>query len=213
MGYLLLMMLAILTTHHLGPDLSMKIYTRTGDQGETALFGGQRVSKDHDRIEAYGTVDELNAVLGVVRAEIAALAQRASGDGGDPGEIDALLSSVQHHLFDLGAELAAPDPEKQGADLLTNEHVKALEEAIDKFDGELPPLKQFILPGGGNVAAHMHVARCVCRRAERLVVALGHHEAVREIPVQYVNRLADLLFVLARFANHTAGIPDVPWEK
>ncbi|MEM6329093.1 MAG: cob(I)yrinic acid a,c-diamide adenosyltransferase [Planctomycetota bacterium] len=183
----------------------MKIYTRTGDQGETALFGGQRVSKDHDRIEAYGTVDELNAVLGVVRTELAA--------GGDPGGIDPLLSRVQHQLFDLGAELAAPSPEEQGTDLLTDRHVASLEQAIDEFDSRLEPLRQFILPGGGAAAAHLHVARCVCRRAERLIVALGHHEAVRETPVQYVNRLADLLFVLARAANHAAGVADVPWSK
>ncbi|MEM6799552.1 MAG: ATP:cob(I)alamin adenosyltransferase, partial [Planctomycetota bacterium] len=104
----------------------MKIYTRTGDQGETALFGGQRVSKDHDRIEAYGTVDELNAVLGVVRAELST--------AGDPGGLDPLLSRIQHQLFDLGAELAAPSPEQQGTDLLTERQVKSLEEAIDEFD-------------------------------------------------------------------------------
>ncbi|MEM9186045.1 MAG: cob(I)yrinic acid a,c-diamide adenosyltransferase [Planctomycetota bacterium] len=183
----------------------MKIYTRTGDQGETALFGGQRVSKDHDRIEAYGTVDELNAVLGVVRAELA--------EEGDAGGLDGLLGKVQHQLFDLGAELAAPRPEEQGTDLLTNEDVQSLERAIDQHESALAPLKQFILPGGAKSAAQLHVARCVCRRAERLVVALGHHEAVRETPVQYMNRLADLLFVLARAANRARGIDDVPWQK
>ena len=183
----------------------MKIYTRTGDQGETALFGGQRVSKDHDRIEAYGTVDELNAVLGVVRAEL--------GDAGDPGRIDPLLARVQHQLFDLGAELATPSPEEKGTALLTDSQVASLEQAIDEYEAKLTPLKQFILPGGSRAASHLHVARCVCRRAERLIVALGHHEAVRETPVQYVNRLADLLFVLARAANHAAGVGDVPWNK
>ncbi len=183
----------------------MKIYTRTGDQGETALFGGQRVSKDHDRIEAYGTVDELNAVLGVVRADLTAT--------GDPGELDPVLSAIQHQLFDLGAELSTPSPEQQGTDLVSDQHVAGLEEAIDRFEARLEPLKQFILPGGGSVAAQLHVARCVCRRAERLIVALGHHEAVRQTPVQYVNRLADLLFVLARAANHAEALPDVPWSK
>ncbi|MEM8864937.1 MAG: cob(I)yrinic acid a,c-diamide adenosyltransferase [Planctomycetota bacterium] len=183
----------------------MKIYTRTGDQGETALFGGQRVSKDHNRIEAYGTIDELNAVLGVVRAELAT--------EGDPGGLDGLLGTVQHQLFDLGAELAAPSPEEQGTDLLSADHVAALEEAIDTHEARLQPLKQFILPGGNRAASQLHVARCVCRRAERLIVALGHREAVRETPVQYANRLADLLFVLARVANQAAGIDDVPWQK
>jgi len=187
-------------------ESNMKIYTRTGDQGETALFGGQRVSKDHDRIEAYGTVDELNAVLGVVRAELAKETQQGNG-------LDALLGSVQHHLFDLGAELATPDPEQRGTDLLTEQHVAELEAAIDRYEEQLEPLRQFILPGGSPSAAHLHVARCVCRRAERLIVAVGHHEALRALPVQYVNRLADLLFVLARAANHQAGLTDVPWEK
>lgn len=184
----------------------MKIYTRTGDQGETALFGGQRVSKDHDRIEAYGTVDELNAVLGVVRAELAAVSWETT-------KLNQLLSDIQHQLFDLGAELAAPAPEEQGTSLLADRHIEALEQSIDQHEAALEPLKQFILPGGSSVAAHLHVARCVCRRAERLIVALGHHEAVRETPVQYVNRLADLLFVLARAANHFDGVGDVPWNK
>lgn len=184
----------------------MKIYTRTGDQGETALFGGQRVSKDHDRIEAYGTVDELNAVLGVVRAELL-------NAGWDTAQLDKLLGDIQHQLFDLGAELAAPSPEEQGTNLLADRHIELLEQQIDQHEAVLEPLRQFILPGGSKVAAHLHVARCVCRRAERLIVALGHHEAVRETPVQYVNRLADLLFVLARASNHFDGVGDVPWDK
>ncbi|MEN1678913.1 MAG: cob(I)yrinic acid a,c-diamide adenosyltransferase [Planctomycetota bacterium] len=183
----------------------MKIYTRTGDQGETSLFGGQRVAKDHDRIEAYGTIDELNAVLGVAQAELAA--------EGDPGELAPLLDRLQHQLFDLGAELAAPSPEKQGTDLLGDPQVEELESEIDRLEEKLPPLTQFILPGGTLAASHLHVARCVCRRAERLIVALGHHEAVRDTPIRYVNRLADLLFVVARVANQAAGRPDVPWQK
>ncbi|MEM6656363.1 MAG: cob(I)yrinic acid a,c-diamide adenosyltransferase [Planctomycetota bacterium] len=182
----------------------MKIYTRSGDQGETALFGGPRVSKDHDRIEAYGTVDELNAVLGLARTDLAE----------DPtADVDELLGRVQHQLFDLGAELATPTPEEKGTALLTGKHIADLEGAIDHYDSELPALTQFILPGGTRVAAQLHLARCVCRRAERLVVALGHHEALRETPMQYLNRLSDLLFILARVANERVGHGDVSWSK
>lgn len=184
----------------------MKIYTRTGDQGETALFGGPRVSKDHDRIEAYGTVDELNAVLGVVRHELTMVKFDAS-------DVDELLGRVQHQLFDMGAELATPSPEEKGTALLNDAHISALENAIDKFESELKPLTQFILPGGSGAAAQLHMARCIGRRAERLVVALGHHEAVRATPMQYLNRLSDLLFVLARVANHRCGAGDIGWSK
>lgn len=182
----------------------MKIYTRTGDQGETGLFGGPRVPKDHTRIEAYGTVDELNAELGLARAELK-----------DPSlaDIDALLGRVQHHLFDIGAELATPDPVTKGTALLAGSHIELLEQAIDTHDGELTPLKQFILPGGTRAAAQLHVARCVCRRAERVVVSLAGLEAVREEPVRYLNRLSDLLFTIARVVNHRVGEGDVPWNK
>lgn len=184
----------------------MKIYTRTGDDGVTGLFGGGRVSKHDARIEAFGAVDELNAVVGVARAELAAADWECEG-------LDALLDAVQHHLFDLGAELATRDPQEQGTAMLGERHVKLLEEEIDRLDARLEPLKQFILPGGARAAAQLHLARCVCRRAERLIVALARRESVRDLTVIYVNRLSDLLFVAARAANQAAGVGDVPWNK
>ena len=179
----------------------MKIYTKTGDAGETGLFGGPRVRKDAPRIAAYGEVDELNAVLGLARSTQ------------PPGEIDQLLQRLQNHLFDLGAELATPDPTQHGTNLLGQSEIQVLEEAIDEMEGKLPPLTQFILPGGAPLAAHLHVARCVCRRAERSIVALSQIENVSATALTFVNRLSDLLFVLARFANQLSGTPDVAWEK
>jgi cob(I)alamin adenosyltransferase len=179
----------------------MKIYTKTGDGGDTGLFAGPRVRKHHPRIEAYGAVDELNSLVGVVRAE------------GPPGEIDHLLAQAQHDLFLLGAELATPDPAKLGMSLLGEVHIKRWEDAIDSYEAELPPLKEFILPGGTRVAAGLHLARTVCRRAERCVVALADAERARHETIQYLNRLGDLLFVLARAANAAAGVVDVPWRK
>ncbi len=181
----------------------MKIYTKTGDSGETGLFAGPRVRKHHPRIEAYGNVDELNSVLGVVRAERA------------PAEIDAVLGQIQHDLFTLGAELASPDPEKQSVSLLGARHIELLEQAIDHYEAGLPPLREFILPGGTRVAAGLHLARTVCRRAERGVVALADAEGalVRPTPIQYLNRLSDLLFVLARAANAAGGCSDIAWRK
>jgi cob(I)alamin adenosyltransferase len=182
----------------------MKIYTRTGDQGETGLFRGARVRKDHARIEAYGTVDELNAALGVARLEVAPLA----------GEIDALLHEIQNDLFDLGAELATPDPAKEPR-TVTSRRVEELEQAIDAFDARLPPLTQFILPGGSPAGAHLHLARTICRRAERRVVTLAgmQGEHVSAEAIRFLNRLGDLLFVLARAANQVAGVVDAPWVK
>jgi cob(I)alamin adenosyltransferase len=181
----------------------MKIYTKTGDSGETGLYGGPRVRKDSPRIEAYGTVDELNALLGLVRAEEL------------PNEFDALLARIQSELFDVGAELATPDPERHGTALVGAARIAALESAIDRFEATLAPLKQFILPGGTRAAASLHVARTVCRRAERHVVTLSHapSETVSADLIIYLNRLSDLLFVLARAANAAAGQADVPWEK
>jgi len=179
----------------------MKIYTKTGDSGETGLFGGPRVGKDAPRIAAYGDIDELNAVIGLARSLL------------PPREIDALLERVQHHLFDLGAELATPDPAKHGTHLLGPAEIAALEEAIDEMEGTLPPLRQFILPGGAPIAAQLHVARCVCRRAERSIVALSHIDAVSATVLMYINRLSDFLFVMARFANQGSGTADVPWTK
>lgn len=179
----------------------MKIYTKTGDQGDTGLFGGPRVRKDHLRIEAYGSVDELNAVLGLVRSE------------SPPAEIDALLESIQNSLFDVGAELASPDPARMGVTVVGPGQAQALERAIDLYETRLPPLKTFILPGGCRAAAQMHLARTVCRRAERRLVALAAAESISGELIVYLNRLSDLLFVLARELNRAAGQGDVPWKK
>lgn len=188
----------------------MKIYTKTGDAGQTGLFGGGRVAKDHARIAAYGTLDELNAAIGVARTEVV----RADwSDHQVREQVDSILSEAQNRLFDLGAELATPDPEKLGMPLLEARHVETLEKAIDRHELSLPPLNQFVLPGGSAAAAQTHLARCVCRRAEREMVTLGVIESIRELPLIYVNRLSDLLFVLARVANHAAGVGDTPWEK
>lgn len=179
----------------------MKLYTKTGDDGETGLFGGPRVRKNSPRIEAYGTVDELNAVVGVVRTH------------GPPADLDELLARIQNELFDLGAELATPEPAKFGIAGATDAHVAALEREIDRYEAELEPLRQFILPGGTPAAAALHLARVVCRRAERCVVTLTETEALSPNTVIYLNRLSDLLFVLARAANRRAGVADVPWRK
>jgi cob(I)alamin adenosyltransferase len=181
----------------------MKIYTKTGDDGETGLFAGPRVKKDDPRIEAYGTVDELNSVLGLVRS------------AKPPADIDRLLACVQNELFDLGAELATPDPKSRGTNLITQQNVESLEKAIDQFDANLPPLKTFILPGGTPAAAWLHLARTICRRAERRVVTLGDEPNVSlsSLVVIYLNRLSDLLFVLARAANQAAKVEDVKWDQ
>jgi cob(I)alamin adenosyltransferase len=179
----------------------MKIYTKTGDGGETGLFGGPRVFKDDPRVEAYGEVDELNAVLGLVRCEEI------------EGRIDQLLATIQNELFDLGAELASPEPERVGTKRVTAAQAGVLESAIDEYEARLPPLKNFILPGGVRAAALLHLARTVCRRAERRVVALRRHEPISADMVVYLNRLSDLLFVLSRAVNHLADRGDVPWQQ
>ena len=166
----------------------MKIYTRTGDLGETGLFGGPRVGKDMARIEAFGTIDELNAVLGAVRAEALS------------GDVDQVLERIQRALLDLGAELASPHPVKQGTRKIDRPDVSALEAQIDRFQESLEPLDEFILPGGNRAAALLHLARTVCRRAERRLVTLVRHsqEEISLPLLAYLNRLSDLLFVLAR---------------
>lgn len=181
----------------------MKIYTRTGDSGETGLFGGGRVSKHHHRVAAYGDVDELNAVLGVARAT-------------EPRKFhDELLESIQRDLFAIGGHLATPDPDKVQKALekaaLSEARITAFEAAIDALDEGLPPLHAFVLPAGTPKAAALHQARTTCRRAERSVVALAHEEAVPELFLVYLNRLSDLLFTLARAANTAAGQGDVTW--
>ena len=181
----------------------MKIYTKTGDDGETGLFGGARVSKASARVEAYGTVDELNAVLGMARAS------------GADEELDLLLGAIQSDLFTLGAELATvPGKEAAlGIPLLDGRDVARLEAAIDVSEAALPPLKNFVLPAGTPTAAALHLARTVCRRAERAVVALPEGEGARAELRVYLNRLSDLLFSLARHTNLRAGVDDVPWSQ
>ena len=177
----------------------MKLYTRTGDDGTTGLIGGRRVAKDDLRLDAYGTVDELNAALGLAAAGDAVWAGR--------------LAAVQADLFVVGSHLAAPDGGTNNIHLpaLPEDATRRLERGIDAAEERLPPLTSFILPGGTETAARLHVARCACRRAERLTVALSHHEAVPPAVVVYLNRLSDWLFVQARLANHEAGVADVPW--
>lgn len=178
-----------------------KIYTKTGDEGETGLFGGPRVRKDSVRIEAYGAVDELNAVLGL--AHTASL----------PEDAARLVVRLQRELFDLGAELASPDPHGMGLPVFGGERIASLESAIDQHEATLAPLKQFILPGGDRGAAWLHLARTVCRRAERRVATLAAAEALSPYPLVYLNRLSDLLFVLARSVNQAAGVADQPWRQ
>ena len=179
----------------------MKIYTKTGDRGDTGLFGGTRVSKASARVSSYGDVDELNSVLGLIAAH----------------EIDAgvrtQLERIQGELFTLGAELAST-PEKAvntGVDLLDERDIQRFETEIDALERDLPPLKSFVLPGGDPQAARLHLARTTCRRAERGVVALAAREAVRPEILRYLNRLSDLLFVMARHANFRAKVADIPW--
>ena len=181
----------------------MKIYTKTGDAGETGLFGGGRVAKDHSRVQAYGDVDELNSAIGVARAT-------------QPMHfMDEILEAIQRDLFALGGHLATPDPERVRQALekaeLTTDRVVDFERTIDSADQELPPLKAFVLPAGTPKAAALHLARTVCRRAERSVVRLSHEADVPELFLVYLNRLSDLLFALARLANHRDGAGDVTW--
>jgi cob(I)alamin adenosyltransferase len=179
----------------------MKIYTRTGDDGETGLFGGGRVLKCDPRLAACGALDELNALLGWCRST------------GLPAEIDKLIGQLQHDLFALGAELASPHAKSVDAGFVDDADVAGMESQIDRFAVQLPELRNFILPGGSPMAAALHMARAVCRRAERDLVALAQSAPVRPAVLQYVNRVGDLLFVLARCANAAAGVADVPWQK
>ncbi|MCK6535192.1 MAG: cob(I)yrinic acid a,c-diamide adenosyltransferase [Polyangiaceae bacterium] len=181
----------------------MKIYTKTGDSGSTGLFGGTRVDKDDARVDAYGNVDETNASIGVARA------------AGLPAEIDEILAAVQSDLFTLGAELACvPGHEaRMKMALLGAADIERLEQAIDAAEAGMAALSAFVLPGGTAGAALLHAARTICRRAERGAVALRRNSPVRSELIVYLNRLSDLLFVLARRANHDSGVADVPWVK
>jgi cob(I)alamin adenosyltransferase len=181
----------------------MKIYTGTGDAGETGLFGGGRVPKDHVRVQAYGDVDELNSAIGLARAT-------------PPNQFfDQLLEAIQRDLLALGGQLATPDPDKVRAALekaeLSRARVITFEQVMDEADRELPELRSFVLPGGSPKAAALHLARTVCRRAERSVVSLTHEAELPELFLVYLNRLSDLLFTLARLANHREGQGDVTW--
>ena len=179
--------------------MAFKIYTKTGDQGETSLFGGKRLPKHHVRIEAYGTVDELNAYIGLVR------------DYTTQSELRELLKTIQDRLFTIGSNLAS-DPSKTMAtpDLLPAD-VELLEQQIDEMETALPKLKNFILPGGHPAVSFCHIARCVCRRAERLVVHLHHLESLDLIIIRYLNRLSDYLFVLARKLGQDFDAPEIAW--
>lgn len=180
----------------------MKIYTRSGDEGKTALFGGRRVGKDSARIEAYGTVDELNAHLGYAGATAA------------NQEIREYITSMQHELFLLGSDLATPiDMETAEVPRITEEHVRRLESLIDTLEERLQPIRYFILPGGTATASLLHICRTVSRRTERRIVHLATIEDINEFDIKYINRLSDLLFVLARYANHVADQQDVRWRQ
>jgi cob(I)alamin adenosyltransferase len=176
----------------------MKIYTRTGDAGETGLWGGLRVSKDALRVHAYGTIDECNAMIGLACA------------AGLEAELGQLMAAAQAQLFVLGADLATPG-EATNIPRIGAEDVQELEQQIDRLESSLQPLRQFILPGGSPGAAHLHAARTICRRAERWTVSLAKAEEVNPQVLMFLNRLSDFLFVAARAANQRAGVADVPW--
>jgi cob(I)alamin adenosyltransferase len=192
-----------------------RVYTRRGDGGQTDLVGGKRVAKDGLRIEAYGTVDELNAAVGLARARNAATLPRGRGRGAAAArELDALLRKLQNELFDLGGELATPPEEfRPGMFRVGEAEVKALEAAMDRCQKDLKPLVSFVLPGGGEVSALLHVARTICRRAERKALRLMREEEIGEWPLAYLNRLSDLLFVLSRWIGHQRGEQEYLWER
>lgn len=181
--------------------MTFRIYTKTGDKGETSLIGGVRVPKHHLRIESYGTVDELNSYIGLISDEL------------NDKETYALLFEIQDRLFTVGSVLAS-DPEKSKMKIpdLQESDITLLENEIDKMDDQLPQLKNFILPGGHVAASHIHIARCVCRRAERIVVHLSSESEVPEMVVRYLNRLSDYLFTLARFVVHQSGRAEINWR-
>jgi cob(I)alamin adenosyltransferase len=186
-----------------------RIYTKGGDKGETALAGGQRVPKDSARIEAYGTVDELNAFIGLASVTCGEETPHA----GRLGKLGHILRRVQHELFNLGSQLATlPKDLHPKQARITPAEIEQLEREIDEMNGELPPLRSFVLPGGTRLNAELHAARTICRRAERWTVALGRVEDAPLDAVRYLNRLSDALFVWSRWANHVLGVPEVLWE-
>lgn len=180
-----------------------RVYTRTGDDGTTALGTRQRVPKDCARIEAYGEVDELNSVIGAARA--------ADLDA----SLDPPLGRIQNELFHLGSDLCIPEEDKKTMPVpqIEKRHVDALEKLMDQLSEDLPPLENFVLPGGTPASAQLHVARCVCRRTERRLVTLARDEAIGEYAIRYLNRLSDALFIMARTENHKKSVPDVCWDS
>ncbi|MFL1406426.1 cob(I)yrinic acid a,c-diamide adenosyltransferase [Marinobacter sp. M1N3S26] len=174
-----------------------KIYTRTGDDGSTGLADGNRIAKNAQRVEAMGTADELNCHIGLLIEQLA-----------PDGEMVGTMRRIQHHLFDLGGEFAIP-----GSEVIGEQHIRWLEDTLDHYNTDLPPLKNFILPGGSVAAAQCHLARAVCRRAERVVVALGHEDSINPDARHYLNRLSDLLFVVARVLARRDGGEEVLWEQ
>lgn len=179
----------------------MKIYTKTGDKGQTSLIGGTRVPKHHIRIETYGTVDELNSWIGLLRDTI------------EDKHVKEILVESQDRLFTIGSILAS-DPEKSKMKLpeLKNEDVELLEKEIDAMDQVVPPMKSFVLPGGHPTVSHIHIARCICRRAERCTIHLTEEAPVEELVIHYLNRLSDYLFMLARKVSHDLGAEEIPWK-
>ncbi len=187
-----------------------RVYTRTGDKGETGLVGGKRVPKDSARVEAYGTIDELNSIVGLARV----FNEERLTKGEEHRLLDQVLRKIQDELFDLGSEMATPeDARYDGMYRVGEKEVKRLEEIIDQCQKELGPLKSFVLPGGGRIGAFLHQCRTVCRRAEREIVRLSRVEDIGEWPIKYVNRLGDLFFVLARWIAKRAGEEEYLWQR
>ena len=187
-----------------------RVYTRTGDRGETSLVGGKRVPKDSARIDAYGTIDELNSIIGLAR-----VFNEENLDAGDAHHfLDEVLCKIQDELFDLGSELATP-PEsyQEGMFRVCQTEVKNIEKLIDKCQEDLQPLESFILPGGGRIGAYLHQCRTVCRRAEREILRLSREETISEWPLKYVNRLSDLFFVLSRWISKETGEREYLWQR
>jgi cob(I)alamin adenosyltransferase len=192
------------------PRLALnRIYTKGGDKGETGLAGGQRVPKDSKRIEAYGTVDELNALVGIAHLSC----QEQLGRDPQMGLLISMIRRVQHELFNLGSILATrPEDVHPNQARITQAEVAQLEREIDAMNEDLPPLRSFVLPGGTRLNAELHLARTVCRRAERALVALSREESVPPETIQYLNRLSDAMFVWSRWANHVLRVPEVLWD-
>jgi cob(I)alamin adenosyltransferase len=187
-----------------------KVYTRTGDKGETALVGGKRVPKDSPRIDAYGTIDELNSVVGLAR-----VFNEESLDAGDAHQfLDGVLCQIQDELFDLGSELATPPGFfKEGMYRVSQNEIDRIEKLIDQCQKDLEPLKSFILPGGGRIGAYLHQCRTVCRRAEREILRLSRAEEINDSVIKYVNRLSDLFFVLSRWISKQTGEAEYLWQR